>query len=203
MESAPVNKWSLLMLLLAGACVGCARKPRQAERDGPPKTVYDFTVQTIDGEELSLAVYKGKVAMIVNVCSFCRFTPQYEGLQKLYATYKDRGFVVLAFPGNNVFFQEPFSNQRIKRFATRKYGVTFPMFAKVAVWGSWKHPLYKHLTDRRTNPEFGGGVTWNFNKFLIGRDGKVANRFGSYTRPEEKAVVEAIEQALADNRGVR
>ena len=177
--------------------VGCA--PRTA---GPQATTaYDFTVRSIEGKEIALAAYRGKVLLIVNTCSFCRLTPQYRGLQSLHTRYADRGLVVLGVPATTLFLQEPFGNRHIQRFCTQKYGVTFPMLAKTRVWWPWKHPLYRHLTSRRTNPEFGGGVTWNFNKFLVGRDGRVVARFGSRTPPMDGAVLEAVEKALAAKPG--
>ena len=160
------------------------------------KTVYDFVVQDIDGRDVSLSEYKGKVLLIVNVASKCGFTPQYAGLQKLYETYKDKGLVVLGFPANNFLGQEPGSNADIKAFCTKNYGVTFPMFSKISVKGRNIHPLYEFLTSRESNPEHGGVITWNFNKFLIGRDGKILNRFGSRTAPADPELVNAIEKAL-------
>lgn len=162
------------------------------------KTVYDFWVQDIDGRDVSLSEYKGKVLLIVNVASKCGFTPQYAGLQKLYETYRDKGFAVLGFPANNFLSQEPGSNAEIKAFCTKNYGVTFPMFAKISVKGKNIHPLYEYLTNKKNNPAYGGAITWNFNKFLIGRDGKILNRFGSRTTPEDSELIQAVEKALAD-----
>jgi glutathione peroxidase len=160
------------------------------------QSVYDATVQDIDGKDVSLAAYKGKVVMIVNVASKCGFTKQYGGLQQLYETHRDRGFVILGFPANNFLGQEPGTELEIKQFCTLNFGVTFPMFAKISVRGGDIHPLYRFLTDKSTNPEFGGKITWNFNKFLIGRGGKIVARFGSRAKPESKEVAEAIEAAL-------
>jgi len=160
------------------------------------QSIYDFTVQDIDGNDVSLATYKGKVVMIVNVASKCGFTKQYGGLQKLYETHKDSGFVVLGFPANNFLGQEPGSELEIKQFCSLTFGVQFPMFAKISVRGSDMHPLYRYLTDKQTNPEFSGKISWNFNKFLIDRTGKTVARFGSRVTPESKDVAEAIEKAL-------
>ncbi|MDZ7263299.1 MAG: glutathione peroxidase [candidate division KSB1 bacterium] len=161
------------------------------------KAIYDFTVKDIDGKDQKLEQYKGQVVMIVNVASRCGFTPQYAGLQKLYSKYKDRGFVVLGFPANNFMGQEPGSNEEIKQFCSVNYQVTFPMFSKISVKGKDIAPLYRYLTDKATNPEFAGDISWNFNKFLIDRQGKIVARFGSRTTPESDEVIQAIEKALA------
>ncbi len=158
--------------------------------------LYDFTVRDIDGKEVNLSAFKGKVLLMVNVASKCGFTGQYAGLEQLYQAYTHRGFVVLGFPANNFLGQEPGSESDIKRFCTLTYGVTFPMFAKLSVKGRDIHPLYEFLTSKETNPTFGGAVSWNFNKFLIGRDGAIVGRFGSRTKPDDNELVAAVEQAL-------
>jgi glutathione peroxidase len=162
----------------------------------PAKSIYDFTMKDINGKDVGLSTYTGKVVMIVNVASHCGFTPQYEGLEKLYTTYKDRGFVILGFPANNFLSQEPGTDAEIKSFCLLKYNVTFPMFSKISVKGGDKYPLYKFLTEKETDPQFAGEITWNFNKFLLGRDGRIINRFGSRTKPEDKDVTQAIDAAL-------
>ena len=159
-------------------------------------SVYDFTMKDIGGIDVKLEKYKGKVVMIVNTASRCGYTPQYEGLQKIYDQYKDRGFVVIGFPANNFMGQEPGTEKEIKEFCTLKYNVTFPMFSKISVTGTDQHPLYGFLTNKKTNPEFGGDISWNFNKFLIGRDGKVVGRWGSKDKPEDPAVTTAVEKEL-------
>lgn len=161
------------------------------------QSVYDFAMKDIDGKEVSLALYKGKVLLIVNTASKCGFTGQYEGLEKLYKTYKDKGLVVLGFPANNFLWQEPGTDGEIKQFCSLKFGVTFPMFSKISVKGKNQDPLYAFLTDETANPGFGGGITWNFNKFLVGRDGKVVGRFGSKVEPDSKELLQAVERALA------
>jgi len=173
--------------LLAGA--GAARQ----DTPSAPLAQESFT---IDGDEVPLSRYQGSVLLIVNVASKCGFTPQYEALQKLYDTYKDSGLVVLGFPANNFFHQEPGDEATIKSFCTLTYGVTFPMFSKLSVKGKDQHPLYAYLTDKKTNPEFGGAISWNFNKFLISREGRVVGRFGSRTKPDDPRVIEAIRAAL-------
>ena len=159
-------------------------------------TIYEFTLHSIDGQPTALAQFKGKVVLIVNVASKCGFTPQYAGLEALYNKYKDRGFVVLGFPANNFLWQEPGTNEEIKAFCTRKYNVTFPMFAKVSVKGKDKSPLYHFLTDKQANPATGGEIGWNFTKFLVDRNGKVVARFGSSVAPESAELISALENAL-------
>ncbi len=159
-------------------------------------SVHDFTMNSIDGQPVALAQFKGKVALIVNVASRCGFTPQYAGLEALYRKYKDRGFVVLGFPANNFMGQEPGTNEEIKEFCSRKYNVTFPMFAKISVKGSDQAPLYQFLTDKKLHPNTGGDIRWNFTKFLVDRNGKVIARFGSTVSPESNEMVRAIEAAL-------
>ena len=184
-----------LHLVIPGLLLAGTTQAQQKETN-TMNSIYEFNMKQIDGTPAPLSGYKGKVLLIVNVASRCGFTPQYAGLQKLYETYKDRGLVVLGFPANDFLFQEPGSNQEIAQFCSTKYHVTFPMFEKISVKGSDIHPLYKFLTDKTTNPEFSGKISWNFNKFLIGRDGHILNRFGSRTTPEDKEVIAAIEKAL-------
>ncbi len=157
------------------------------------KTVYSFTMETINGEAKPLSDYKGKTLLIVNVASKCGFTPQYAGLEKLYERYKDRGLVVLGFPANNFLGQEPGSNPEIKSFCSLKYGVTFPMFSKISVKGKDMDSLYRYLT---AESGFNGDISWNFNKFLVGPDGKVIARYGSKTEPLSKELIEKIEAVL-------
>ena len=159
-------------------------------------SIYEINAETITGETIKLEAYKGKTLLIVNTASKCGFTGQYEGLQKLYETYKDRDFVILGFPSNDFLKQEPGSNEEIASFCQMNYGVTFPMFGKISVKGSDQHPLYTYLTDKTSNPEFGGKISWNFNKFLISNDGKIINRFGSRTKLQDKDLIAAIEQEL-------
>ena len=162
----------------------------------PAATIYDFTLNDIDGDPVKLDKFKGKTIMIVNTASKCGNTPQYEGLQAIYTKYKDRGFVVLGFPANNFRGQEPGTDQEIKDFCTLNYKVSFPMFSKISVKGDDIHPLYAFLTTSAVDPKFAGEVTWNFEKFLIGKDGKVAARFAPKVIPEDPSVVSAIESAL-------
>ncbi len=162
----------------------------------PEKAVLDFTMKDIDGKDVKLDTYKGKVVMIVNTASKCGLTPQYEGLQALYDKYKDKGLVILGFPANNFMGQEPGTEAEIKEFCTLKYKVTFPMFAKISVKGEDQHPLYNFLTNKATTPDFAGDISWNFNKFVIDRTGKVVARFGSQDAPQAENVVTAVEKYL-------
>jgi glutathione peroxidase len=161
------------------------------------KTVYDFTLNSIDGQPASLAAYKGKVVLLVNVASKCGYTPQYSALESTYEKYKDRGFIIVGIPANNFGAQEPGSNQEIKTFCSSKYHVTFPMMAKVSVKGDDITPLYQFLTDKSSNPQSGGEIKWNFTKFLIGPDGRVITRFEPEITPDSPQVTSAIEAALA------
>jgi len=161
------------------------------------KNVYEFTLNSIDGQAAPLAAYKGKVVMLVNVASRCGFTPQYSALETVYEKYKDRGFVIVGIPANNFAGQEPGSNQEIKTFCTTKYHVSFPMMSKVSVKGNDKDPLYQFLTDKSANPQTGGDIKWNFTKFLIGPDGRVITRFEPDVTPDAPQVTAAIEKALA------
>jgi glutathione peroxidase len=160
------------------------------------KSVYEFKMKNIDGKEVSLSQYKGKVLMLVNVASKCGLTPQYEALQSLYGKYKDQGFVILGFPANNFMGQEPGTEAEIKEFCSVKYNVTFPLFSKISVKGDDQHPLYQYLTSKESNPDFGGEIKWNFNKFLVGKDGKIIARFEPKVKPDSEEVIMAIEKAL-------
>ncbi len=160
------------------------------------KSVYDFALKTIDGKELKFDSLKGKVVLLVNVASKCGYTPQYTGLQALYAKYKDQGLVVLGVPANNFGGQEPGTETEIKEFCTLKYNVTFPLTAKVSVKGADIDPLFAFLTDKAIHPTTGGDLSWNFNKFLIDRTGKVVARYASGDKPEDAKVTQAIEAAL-------
>ena len=159
-------------------------------------SIYDFSVHTIDGSPKSLGDYRGKALLIVNVASQCGLTPQYAGLEQLHETYGARGLAVLGFPANEFGAQEPGSNDQIKEFCTTRYGVKFDMFAKVKVKGSDMDPLFQYLTGKETNAAFAGDIKWNFNKFLIGRDGSVLARFEPQVEPTGSEVKQAIERAL-------
>jgi glutathione peroxidase len=157
--------------------------------------IYSFTLNSIDGKPAPLADYKGKVVMIVNVASQCGYTPQYSALEAIYEKYKDQGFVILGFPANNFGAQEPGTNEEIKTFCTRKYSVTFPMYAKISVKGDDQAPLYAYLT-KETGAGISGDIKWNFTKFLIDRNGKVVQRFEPAVTPDSKEVTAGIEKQL-------
>lgn len=163
---------------------------------------HDLTLQGLDGQDLPLSPFKGKVLLVVNVASKCGLTPQYAGLENLYQTYRERGFAVLGVPCNQFAGQEPGSEADIQSFCSLNYGVSFPMSAKVEVNGSARHPLYRLLAGE--GAEFPGDITWNFEKFLLGPDGRVLARFSPRTAPDDPALVQAIEKALGlSPRGTR
>ena len=189
---------SIPVIGLAFAASAFAKDVVKEPTDKPAaSTPLQFTVKDIEGKEVNLADYKGKVVLMVNVASKCGNTPQYEGLEAMYEKYKDKGLVVIGFPANNFGKQEPGTNQQIKEFCEATYHVAFPMMDKVSVKGDDKSPLYKYLTDKETNGEFAGDVEWNFGKFLIDRNGAVIARFAPKTKPESPKVVETVEKALA------
>lgn len=153
-------------------------------------SVYDFDLNSIDGQKLPLSSYKGKVLLIVNVASKCGYTPQYTGLEALYNKYKGQNFVILGVPANNFGGQEPGTNEEIKTFCSRNYNVTFPLASKVSVTGGDQTPLFKHLSTAAGEPK------WNFTKYLVGKDGKVIAKFDSGVKPESKELNDAIMAAM-------
>jgi glutathione peroxidase len=178
------------LILILMLCVACASLSAE------PKSIYDFTMRSIDGQQVSLKSYHGKVVLLVNVASRCGFTPQYAGLEALYEKYKDRGLVIVGIPANNFAQQEPGTDEEIKKFCSSKYSVTFPMMSKVSVLGDDKTPLYVFLTGKDTDPRFGGDIKWNFTKFLFDRNGKPVARFEPNVTPDSPEVTAAIESAL-------
>lgn len=167
---------------------------KEASMDQQSK-VYSFTMKTIDGKDKSLSDCKGKVLLIVNVASKCGHTPQYKDLEALYEKYKDRGFMILGFPANNFLWQEPGTNEEIKKFCTLNYGVTFDMFSKISVKGKDQAPLYKYLTEESPVT---GSVKWNFQKYLVDRNGNVVAKFQPGTKPSEEEVTTKIEELLKE-----
>jgi glutathione peroxidase len=163
---------------------------------GPFKSVLDFSLDSIDGQETALRQYQGKVLLLVNTASKCGFTPQYKILEEIYKRYKEEGLVILGFPANNFLGQEPGTNPEIKNFCMINYGVSFPMFAKISVRGRDIHPLYRFLVEKETNPGLHGKISWNFTKFLVDRRGNVVARFQPKQVPDDPAVIAAIEKAL-------
>lgn len=160
-------------------------------------TFHDLSITTIDGAPQSLSAYKGKVVLVVNVASFCGYTKQYAPLEKLYEQYKDKGLVVLGFPANDFGAQEPGTNEEIKQFCSAKFDVSFPMAAKISVKGSDKAPVYEFLTSGGGNAALAGEIGWNFEKFLIGKDGKIITRYKSGVDPLAANVIADVEKALA------
>jgi glutathione peroxidase len=164
------------------------------EGNAPPASVLDFTMKNIDGKDVPLSTYRGKVILIVNVASECGYTPQYKGLESLYRKYKDRGFVILGFPANNFGAQEPGTDEEIKKFCSTTYDVTFDLFSKISVKGEDQHPLYKFITS---DPAVTGEIRWNFQKYLVGKDGRLIARFMSRVEPLSDELTQAVEKALA------
>jgi len=182
--------------LLAAALLISHRSPASAADKEVPQ-VLNFEMDSLGGKPVSLKDYQGKVVLIVNTASECGATPQYRPLQKLYETYQGQGLVVLGFPCNQFGSQEPGGAKEIQEFCTSNYGVTFPMFAKIDVNGSKAAPLYQHLTSKETDPKFSGKIRWNFEKFLISRDGAIVGRFATVVDPSSPEVIQAIEAELA------
>jgi len=157
------------------------------------KNIYDISVKTMEGDTKNLSEYKGKVILIVNVASKCGNTPQYEGLERIYEKYKDAGFEILAFPCNDFGEQEPGTNEEIRTFCETKYNVSFPLFDKVKVLGDDKSPLYERLIN---NSEPVGDISWNFEKFLIDKEGNIVGRYKSKVKPESEELISAIDTEL-------
>jgi glutathione peroxidase len=192
-----VNRAGVLLMavtvgILAGS--GCAPPVKGLQQEG---TVLKFTMKSLDGEEIDLTRYEGQVVMIVNVASKCGYTPQYKQLQQLHEKYAERGLAILGFPCNQFLWQEPGSATEIQEFCRVNYGVTFDMFAKVDVKGGNACDLYKFLTALDTQPKGAGKIGWNFEKFIVDRNGNVVARFGSGAKPDSPEIVEVIEQELA------
>jgi glutathione peroxidase len=166
------------------------------KKEGDTPAVLNFKMKALDGKEVDLSKYDGKVVMIVNVASQCGLTPQYKMLQDLQEAYKDKGLVVLGFPCNQFGEQEPGTATEIREFCTKEYGVTFDLFSKIDVNGEKAAPLYKFLTSEETNPGKSGKISWNFEKFLVSRDGKVVARFEPKVEPDSDEVVKAVETEI-------
>lgn len=189
---------SRVLLLSAPVLLASALVAYAAEKEKPEApAALNFTMKALDGKEVELGKYAGKVVLVVNVASKCGLTPQYKQLQELNEKYAKEGLAVLGFPCNQFRQQEPGTEAEIRQFCTDNYGVTFDLFAKVEVNGEGACPLYKYLTALETKPKGPGDISWNFEKFLIGRDGKVVARFAPTTKPDDPAVVKAIEAELA------
>jgi len=183
-------KWIPIVLFFFPTLVGAQEK----ETD---MTLYDFTVKKIDGTEISMAQYKGKVLLIVNTASKCGFTPQYKGLEKLYQSHKDQGLMILGFPCNQFSNQEPGTDEEISNFCQVNYGVSFPMFSKIDINGENAHPLYKYLKAQAKGLLGSEKIKWNFTKFLVDSNGEVLGRFASTTKPA--SMVKEIEALLNES----
>jgi glutathione peroxidase len=190
------------LILSAILCLGAMTT--MATADDSPKgdhkhdheCALDFRMNDIDGKEVDLEDYEGKVVLIVNTASQCGLTPQYAGLEELYKKYGEKGFVVLGFPCNQFGTQEPGTEAEIKKFCSTRYNVSFPMFSKIEVNGDDATPLYKYLTSKDSKPAGKGNISWNFEKFLVDRDGNLINRFSPRTKPSDAELVKAIEGQL-------
>ncbi|MBW2498919.1 MAG: glutathione peroxidase [Deltaproteobacteria bacterium] len=159
-------------------------------------TFFDFEVRDIQGRDRKLDEFAGRVCLVVNVASQCGLTPQYDGLQRLYDRYRERGLEILAFPCNQFGEQEPGSDEEIHEFCTTQYATEFELFSKLEVNGEGRHPLYAWLTEAETGPDAAGDVAWNFAKFLVGRDGRVVARFAPPVEPCAREVIRYVERAL-------
>jgi len=184
-----------VLAAVVAVAVPAARAEEKKEEKKVP-AVLNFKMKTLDGKETDLSQYQGKVVLIVNVASQCGYTPQYEGLEKLYEKYGKDGLVVIGVPANEFGAQEPGTDAEIARFCTDTYKVKFPMMSKVVVKGNGICPLYKFLTGKETDPKFGGEIKWNFTKFLIGRNGEIVARFEPKVTPESAEVKSAVEAEL-------
>ena len=185
------------LLLSCVASVTHAEEKKSEKKEAAVPAALNFTVKSLDGKDIDLAkTYQGKVALVVNVASHCGNTKQYTPLQELYSQHKDAGLVILAFPCNQFGQQEPGSAEEIKKFCTSEYKVTFDLFAKIDVNGEKADAFYKFLTGADTDPKFSGKIPWNFEKFLIGRDGQVVARFKHSVDPDSEEVVAAIKKEL-------
>jgi glutathione peroxidase len=192
MRSLAAVVLGVVVLFAAGSSL------RAEDKKGEKKVpaALNFTMKGLDGKDVDLSKYQGKVVLVVNVASKCGFTPQYKGLQSLHDRYASEGLVVLGVPANDFGKQEPGTNEEIAKFCDSKYNVKFDMLAKVSVKGDDECALYKYLTSKETNPKFGGDIKWNFTKFLINRKGEVVARFDPKTDPQSEEVMKAIEMEL-------
>jgi glutathione peroxidase len=183
---APV---ALVAVVVSFAC--------QAQGAEKVASALNFQMKSLDGKPIDLSKYQGKVVLIVNVASKCGLTPQYKGLEELHEKYADKGLAILGFPANEFGKQEPGTDKEISEFCTKNYGVKFDMFSKIVVKGDGQCDLYKFLTSEETDPKFPGDIKWNFEKFLIDRQGNIVNRFAPTVKPDAPQLLEAIEAELA------
>lgn len=186
-----INFASSILVLLTTSIFASHNSPKGTSMSN---NIKDISVKDIDGKEIKLSGYKGKVLLIVNVASECGYTPQYEGLQKIYEKHKEKGLEILAFPCNDFGAQEPGTNEEIKNFCSSKYNVTFKLFDKIKIIGKDKSPLYEILIN---NTDDKGDVKWNFEKFLIDKSGNIISRFRSKVKPESQELTKAVEELLS------
>ncbi|HTY37780.1 MAG TPA: glutathione peroxidase [Bacteroidota bacterium] len=179
-----------LLMFLSSVSVSQTKEQTPVAR----KSIYDFTMKTIDGKDKSLVDYKGDVVLVVNVASECGYTPQYKDLEEVFEKYKSKGFRILAFPANNFGGQEPGTDSEIKSFCESKYNVTFDMFSKISVKGDDQHALYQYITKES---QFPGDVKWNFQKYLVDRQGNIVAMFPSRVKPTDKSFIEKLEFLLS------
>lgn len=191
-----MHHWPTRWLVVLACCCATWAPAADKPADAVP-AVLQFKMKNIAGKEVDLAQYRGKVLLVVNVASECGATPQYQALQDLHEKYKDKGFAVLGFPANDFGRQEPGTDEQIQKFCSSKYGVKFDLFSKVVVKGDGQCGLYGFLTSKDTDPKFGGPVKWNFEKFLINKQGEIVGRFATGVEPDAADLVTAVEAALA------
>jgi glutathione peroxidase len=194
-ENLMLRLLSLLAVVLVVTAVN-SNTVRADDKGGKVPAALNFKMESLSGDQVDLSKYKGKVVLMVNVASKCGLTPQYAALEALHEKYGDQGLAILAFPANDFGKQEPGSNKEISEFCTSKFGVKFDMFAKTVVKGNGQCALYQFLTSKETDPKFAGPITWNFEKFLINRDGEVVARFNPRIKPDAKEVVAKVEEEL-------
>lgn len=184
----------LAAVLMIGLFVQTAWAQEKEKPMSEESPLYAFTMKSIDGSSVPLSAYRGDVLLIVNVASFCGYTPQYEDIEAVYEKYKSKGFRVLAFPANNFGNQEPGTNEEIKEFCSSKYDVSFDLFSKISVKGEDQHPLYRYITTQSPVP---GDVKWNFQKYLVDRSGNIVAMFPSKVKPTDEGFTKKVEELLA------
>jgi glutathione peroxidase len=197
MENAHVRRVCAAIVAALVLCAGFTSvRADEKKKEGKVPPVLNFKMKSIDGKSVDLSNYQGKVVVFVNVASKCGYTPQYEALQKLYEKYADKGLVIVGVPANDFGKQEPGTDAEIKEFCSSKYNVKFDMLSKVSVKGDDKCDLYKFLTSKETDPKYAGEVEWNFEKFIVSRNGEVVGRFKSKVKPDSDEFIKAIETEL-------
>ncbi len=197
MKNAALMFTATFLMTVAAGMASSDDKPSEKKGDKKVPPVLNFKMKRLDGKDSNLADYQGKVVLMVNVASQCGLTPQYEQLETLHEKYAEKGLSILGFPANEFGKQEPGTDSEIASFCKENYGVKFDMFSKVVVKGDGQCDLYKYLTSKESNPKFAGDITWNFEKFLVGRNGEIVARFAPRVKPDSEEVTKAIEAELA------